>query len=333
MSPSARLSVRETKILEKHRDETEGVVGVDSTVEQWEGHFSTFRASTGKLWVYRLRNGRKVAKQELFFYSAKSVVGTLTCSHPVKLHDRRRKLTPRETARLQGFPEDMILPVQACNRLFGNAVCVPCAAFAIARVCRYQERLRHLDVCSGIGGFSFALREACPSSWSVGFSEVFRPAERCYVANFPNTPRLGDATLVTSSPPHGGPGWPQCDLFTAGFPCQPFSACNTLIAREDHAYRDFYRVVLRAIEESGATRVVLENVVAFFSDARFEEIVGFLRERDFHVSRAVLDSADFGVPQRRKRMYVMASKVSPPLETPLPSNGTTRTLADILDED
>ena len=322
------LTRRELAVLDRHEQLAEEGSRADSTVEQWEGHYSTFRAKTGKLWVYRLRKGKKVAKQELIFYSTKSTAGTLTCSHAVKLLDLRRKLTPRETARLQGFPDEMILPERSYNKLFGNAVCVPCAVHALSRVCGVDERLRHLDLCAGIGGFSFALKTACPLSETVGYSDVFPPAEKCYAANFPRVPRMGDATLVSR--------WPPCDLLTAGFPCQPFSSCNTSIGKEDHKDRDFYKFLLTAIEESGATRVVLENVVAFRSDKkRFGEIVDFLRDRSFSVSHAVLDASRFGVPQTRKRVYIMASKLGPPLDVSsrfLGRHGDARpTIADILE--
>ena len=313
------LSKRELEVIDRHASASGMQDGV--RVRQWDGAWSVFYEDSGRLWVHN-DTRRKQAYQELYFYSSGSVVGTITCSHPIKLWDERRYLTPRETARLQGFPDSMILPDAQYSRLFGNAVSVGCAAFAISRVCDAAETIRHLDVCSGIGGFSFALDMRVYTARNVGFSEVMKAAKDCYTRNFPDSPDLGDARSAT---------WPECDLLTAGFPCQPFSCSNTRDRRSRHESRDFYRIVLDAALRSNATRVVLENVVSFKTLGRdkFEELVTTLESRGFWTSCSVLDSGDSGVPQRRKRLYIVASKLAPPLSWNRPPAKRT-TLRDVL---
>ena len=317
------LSVREDAVVRRHVRESAMVSG--ARVEQWPGAWSVYFERTGRLWVHN-DTPRKQAYQELYFYSKRSVVGTLTCSHPVKLWDERRHLTPRETARVQGFPERMVLPRTLCNRLFGNAVSVGCAAYAISRVVAPDEPVRHLDVCAGVGGFSFALASVSARAVTVGFSEVTPAAVECYRANFPEVLALGDAHVVAA--------WPACDLLTAGFPCQPFSVCNTRARREGHVHRDFCDTVLHAVAASGATRVVLENVASLrtVGGPTLERIVSTLRDGGFHVTSRVLNSRDSHVPQERERLYIVASKLAPPRpwDRPAVAPADATTLGDIL---
>ena len=218
----------------------------------------------------------------------------------------------------------MILPTSQYSRLFGNAVCVPCAAFAISRICNENERIRHVDLCSGIGGFSFALEKHVHVVSHVGFSEIMQAAKRCYIQNFPDTPDLGKAEKAV---------WPQCDLLTAGFPCQPFSCSNSRYRRENHKSRNFYEVVLNAISCSGATRVVLENVPSFRTTGheQFEDMMETLKKLGFHTSCQVLVSTDSGVPQQRRRLYIVGSKLSRPLSWERPRVAVA-TLQDILED-
>ena len=298
-------------VIDKHISESGMQSGV--RVVQWEGALSVYFANTGRLWVHNTKP-RKQGLQELQFYSVDSSVGTLTCGHRIKLWDRRRYLTVRETARVQGFPEDMVLPETRFNRLFGNAVCVRCAAFALSTVVDEGEAVRHLDLCAGIGGFSFALREVAPASTTVGFSEIMPAAVQCYRANFPDVPGLGDATARDRT-------WPTCDLVTAGFPCQPFSNCNSEERRVAHKSRDFFETVLDVVGKTGADRVVLENVpnIRANGDGRFERLLACLREAGFYVDYAVLDSKDSHVPQQRRRIYIVARKGTPPRPLSRPS--------------
>lgn len=294
-------------------------------VRQWDGASSVYFEGTGRLWVH---NGtrRKQAYQELYFYSTRSLVGTLTCSHPIKLWDEGRYLTARETARVQGFPDHMVLPETTHSRLFGNAVSVGCAAFAIGRVVSVGEPIRHVDLCAGVGGFSFALASVTSRAVTVGFSEIVPAAVRCYQANFPDAPALGDARTAV---------WPECDLLTAGFPCQPFSVSNSRERRHDHASRDFCTTVLNAIEASNATRVVLENVATLQTVGKrvFDVIVDTLRAGGFEVSWKVLNSRDSRVPQERRRLYIVASRLATPRpwDRPHVAPGNAVTLGDVLD--
>lgn len=293
------LSDREARVLDTHF--AEAGLRSGARVHQWENAISVFFADTGRLWVHR-DNRRKQSYQELVFHAMHSVSSTLTCAHPLKFWDLRRYATARETARLQGFPDSFHIPTVQYNRLFGNAVAVPCARHAVSCVCDSDTPITFVDVCAGIGGFHVAVKQVCPDAQCVGFSEIYPASVKCYRANFPNTPALGDATQITD--------WPGCDLLCAGFPCQPFSVCNKHSLCEDHIHGDFFKVIVDALRSTGANRVVLENVPAFLSTGRvqWEELRQAMDALGFTVHTHVLDAHDFGLPQARKRVYIVGRR-------------------------
>jgi len=162
----------------------------------------------------------------------------------------------------------------------------------------------------------------------VGFSEILPAASRCYAANFPTSPSLGDAEKVSQ--------WPKCDVLTAGFPCQPFSsACNANI-RNAHAKRDFFQVVLRAIRDTGASRIVLENVPTLLTMGRpqWERMCTALRDEcGFSLSHQILDARAFGLPQARKRLYLVGRRDGTTPVFPHVACGRVSTLSSILQHD
>ena len=293
------LSAKEEQVIRTHFRVAGRRQGV--RVLQWTGFYSTFNPATGRLWVHN-DTPRKQTLQELVFVSCDSEAPTLTCSHPLKLWDILRRLTARETARLMGFPERMRLPDARYHRLFSNAVVVDCARWAISRVCSRGESLRHLDLCAGVGGFAFAARAVSAHVRCVGYSEIYPAAIACYAANWPHAPALGDATAVER--------WPRADLLTAGFPCTAFSKSNSRARRLIHRDRDFVEVVLHAIRCSSVSRVVLENVPQFETQSgdRYERLLDTLDDWGFRVDVAVLDARDFGVPQQRKRLFIVGRR-------------------------
>lgn len=295
---------------------------------------------THRMWVKHTQGGNlwTGTHQEDMFYSSQSVAGTMVCSHPYKLWDLGRYLTARETARMQGFPETFTLPTHRYHRLFGNAVAIPCAQFACSRVVDADHDghavLRHVDLCAGIGGFGIALRQLLGEHrvCCAGFSEVYEPAIECFLSNFPEACALGDAVAVER--------WPQCDILTAGFPCQPFSKALSTHTNESHPKYNFLEVVLCAIERSGAQRVVLENVPTLrtIGVECYDRILGRLEDLGFVVETGVLNAHHFGLPQERKRLYIVGRRGG---QVPLPFSTTdevrdaalsSSTIADILQD-
>lgn len=293
------LNERCLQIIDKHFGQAPATSSKKTRVLQWENATSVFDPKTGRLHVHK-HDARKSAYQELVFESAHSCANTLTAGHHLKLWDRRRMATCRELARLQGFPETFVLPTSNATDLFGNAVAVHVAAYACKALAGVPRTF--VDVCSGVGGFHLAAAMAFPNIKCLGYSEVKPSAIACYEANFPNVRALGDARTAE---------WPAAvDLLTAGFPCQPFSRC--MQTGRKHKNIDFFETLIEAIDRTGAKHVVLENVQALLTTgaARFDALMSALRDRGFTATYSVLNAADFGLPQNRKRVYVAGSRCS-----------------------
>lgn len=300
------LSDTERKVIERHRSEAgieDGSFVDGLRVHQWENATSVYFASTGRLWVHN-NTARKQALQELYFHSMRSICNTLTCAHAIKFWDLERHATPRELLRLQGFPDWFKTPLSCATRLVGNAIAVPCAAHACSCVVdRDEQGVTHVDLCAGIGGFTCALSMACPGSTCVGFSEINTAAIKSYRHNYPDVPELGDAESDAVQ-------WPQCVVLTAGFPCQPFSSANSRARRDAHEKRDFFQTVVDVIQKTNAQRIVLENVQNLLTVGRerFQSMTRQLQAVGFTFDYAVLNAKDFGVPQHRKRVYIVGRR-------------------------
>lgn len=99
----------------------------------------------------------------------------------------------------------------------------------------------------------------------------------------------------------------QIDVIHGGPPCQPFSIAGRRKGSKDS--RDMFPEFIRAVEEITPKAFVAENVLGFLS-AKFEDyrnkVITRLSKR-YRVQVFVLSSADFGVPQVRKRVFVVGA--------------------------
>ena len=303
---AAPLSQTELAIIDRHAR----VAGMASKerVPQHADRHSVYNPRTGRLHVHKADRRKSAEQQHVFESSRIGVANTLTSAHPLKFWDLRRRATPRETARLQGFPDGFALPRAAANALFAKAVSVPVAAYAVrcaAEGAAHPVRT-FVDVCAGIGGFHLGATRAVAALRCVGFSEICPRATRCYEANFPEAPALG--SLFDAR-------WPACDLVCMGFPCQPFSRCTQSTSREAHRDRHVCEALPAILDATGAHVVVLENVRSILTLGK--EQLAFLAAafdaRGFAWTYRVLDSSEFELPQTRKRLYILASRTHAPV--------------------
>ena len=162
-----------------------------------------------------------------------------------------------------------------------------------------KSNFKFIDLFAGIGGMRLAFESlggTCvyTSEWDVN-------AQKTYKANFGDTPD-GDITKVDEK------SIPEFDVLLAGFPCQPFSSIGQREGFKHKTQGTLFYDVLRIIEYKRPSSFLLENVkglVSHDSGNTLKVIIESLASIGYQVQYKVLDAADFGVPQHRKRIYIV----------------------------
>lgn len=164
--------------------------------------------------------------------------------------------------------------------------------------------IRVFEGFAGYGGASFGLRRAKVNHQVVGFSEVDPDAVELYEYNFPDVPNIGDITQLDPN----SPNCPDFDLFTGGFPCQPFSTVGKRQGQADERGRGtLFGDIIRICEVKQPKFILLENVKGLRTGkmkATFEIILEELKRIGYDTRSAVLNSKDYGVPQTRERLWI-----------------------------
>lgn len=156
--------------------------------------------------------------------------------------------------------------------------------------------MRFIDLFCGIGGFRLGLEKL--GHECVFSCDIDDKAREAYQANFGDMPH-GDITSLLNDdvPPH--------DILCGGFPCQPFS-----IAGHKKGFDDIrgglIDDVLRITRHHKPQTILLENVARFKTmngGYDFRAIEGEFESLGYHSYPMILNSAAYGIPQSRKRLY------------------------------
>jgi DNA (cytosine-5)-methyltransferase 1 len=134
---------------------------------------------------------------------------------------------------------------------------------------------------------------------------------------------LSPANIRTASKLEKG----ELDLLAGCPPCQGFSSLRTFNGGKtvDEPMNDLVFSVLPFVEEFEPRAIMLENVPGLAEDPRVELLIERLAALGYKAERRVLDAVDFGVPQRRKRMILVAIKGGVPIfAAPLSRKRTVR---------
>ena len=163
-----------------------------------------------------------------------------------------------------------------------------------------RKTLKVFEAFAGYGGASFGLKRAGIKHKVVGYSEFDPDAVELYDYNFPNTKNWGDITKIDETK------LPDFDLFTGGFPCQPFSTVGKMLGELD-IRGTLFGDIIRICEHKQPKYILLENVKGLKGAKHkptFEKILSELRRIGYDVRYEVLNSKDYGVPQTRERLWI-----------------------------
>lgn len=161
--------------------------------------------------------------------------------------------------------------------------------------------MRYATVCSGIEACSVAWE---PLGWQpVFFSEIEKFPCQTLTHHYPNTPNLGDMTKI-----NGNEYRNTIDVFCGGTPCQSFSIAGLRGGLSDNR-GNLALTFCRLVDQIRPKWVIWENVSGVLSSHKgrdFGSIIGALVELGYGFAYRVLDAQHFGVPQRRRRVFVVA---------------------------
>jgi len=165
-----------------------------------------------------------------------------------------------------------------------------------------SNKLRVFEAFAGDGGASFALKRSGIPHEIVGYSENDRFAIELYEANHPGIKNYGDITKIKPKE------LPPFDLFTGGFPCQPFSSAGLGKGELDIRGTLFYDIV-RICDVKRPKHILLENVKGL-TTSRHGRTMKKIREElgklGYDVITELLNSKDYGIPQNRVRVWIYA---------------------------
>lgn len=182
------------------------------------------------------------------------------------------------------------------------------ASRAVGKLARKRKRFRLIDAFAGAGGmtlgFSKRFGHAFDSVWANDFNDF---CVQTYNANFGNHCIPGDVVDILSDP---GVAVPEADVVIGGPPCQGFSLLNK--RREGDPRKQLWRPFFEIVERSGAKVFVMENVPQLLGSFEHGEIIGTAEAMGFKVWDDVLCAADYGVPQTRRRAFIIGCKFFDP---------------------
>jgi DNA (cytosine-5)-methyltransferase 1 len=162
-----------------------------------------------------------------------------------------------------------------------------------------------VSLFAGIGGFDLALQRAGVEV--VASVEWDKHAQNILRQRFPETTVLGDIQEVTGEQLIRAGFTPDDGIITGGFPCQDLSVAGKRAGLAGKRSGLFWEIC-RLLDETRTQTVILENVPGLLSSNNGRDMAVVLEalvERGYRVGWRVLDAQHFGVPQRRRRVFIV----------------------------
>jgi DNA (cytosine-5)-methyltransferase 1 len=199
-----------------------------------------------------------------------------------------------------------------------------------------MEKFKSIDLFAGIGGIRLGFDQAFGETIETVFiSEWDQHAQKTYIENFSNMPAInGDITEIDEK------SIPDFDICLAGFPCQAFSMAGHRKGFDDD-YKGLSRGtlffdVIRICDFHKPKVIFAENVKGLTHHDKgrtFKVILGSLEQLGYKVHYKVLNSKEFGLPQNRERIYIVAFRedINDSMFRFPNGSDSTKTLGDIIE--
>ncbi|MFI3322520.1 MAG: DNA cytosine methyltransferase [Rikenellaceae bacterium] len=182
-----------------------------------------------------------------------------------------------------------------------------------------------IDLFAGIGGIRLGFESlGCKNVFS---SEWDKAAQKMYEENFGEKP-FGDINDISPN------NIPNHDILLAGFPCQPFSIAGKGLGFADTRGTLFFNIesILRVKQPQAFLLENVKRLTTHDGGKTFAIITSRLKELGYTVYYKVFNSLDFGVPQKRERIYIVGFKSAIDFKFPEPL-GYYKPLTEILENE
>ncbi len=194
-----------------------------------------------------------------------------------------------------------------------------------------MKPLRFVDLFCGIGGFRYGLEMAARKrdvpTECLFSSDIDAACQISYEANFGERP-WGDITLSKAD------DVPEHDILLAGFPCQPFSIMGQMKGFEDTRGTLFFDIA-RILEAKRPKVFVLENVKLLKGHDQgrtLKAIQDTLTSLGYFHDYRVFNALDFGLPQKRERIWIVGFREAMSFKWPQPGL-PMKPLSELLEND
>jgi len=170
--------------------------------------------------------------------------------------------------------------------------------------------LTGVSLFAGVGGFDLAMqRQGVKVVASV---EIDPKCNEVLAKHFPEATQFTDVTTVTGKDLINAGFTPSTGIITGGFPCQDLSVAGKRAGLAGARSGLFWEIA-RIVEETQSEYFVIENVPGLLSSnngADFGVVIGTMADLGYSLGWRVLDAQHFGVPQRRRRVFVVGRRSS-----------------------
>lgn len=180
-----------------------------------------------------------------------------------------------------------------------------------------KSKIKVVDLFAGVGGFHLGLSRAS-NQYEVVWANQYEPSRKnqfaynIYKKNFPKTPisnediRKVDKNKI-----------PEMDLLVAGFPCQDYSVATSGAKGIEGQKGVLWWEIHEVLSKKNPNFILLENVDRLLTSPGvnkqpgrdFGIILRTLSDLDYGVSWKMINAADYGYPQRRRRTFIFAFKI------------------------
>jgi len=190
-----------------------------------------------------------------------------------------------------------------------------------------MNKLTGVSLFAGVGGFDLAMeRNGVDVVASV---EIDKQCQKVLAKHFPKAKQFSDITDVKGSDLIAAGFKPDRGIITGGFPCQDLSVAGKRRGLAGERSGLFWEIA-RLIEETKTEWFILENVPGLLTSNKgrdFGVVIGTMADIGYSLAWRVLDAQYFGVPQRRRRVFIVGRRTGDglsPAEVLFKSEGLRR---------